>query len=135
MSIPAGDNGQFYSNGAMVVKKVFSNANYRVPYWKQDFGLLHPEDDTKPNYSGTGNALYNGYLGYQPTFQGDLLDYNATFGFKSEKNGWKQDASVTFGGNQQLYTVDGTVNQSLGAGSPIAFKPGGFRVYQCYWQL
>lgn len=77
MSIPAGDNGQFYSNAAMVVKKVFSNANYRVPYWKQDFGLLHTEDDTKINYSGTGNALYNGYLGYQPTFQGDLLDYNA----------------------------------------------------------
>ena len=127
MSIPAGENGQFYSNAAMVVKKVFSNANYRVPYWKQDFGLLHTEDDSKPNYSGTGNALYNGYLGYQPSFQGDLVDYNATFGFKSEKNGWKHDASITFGGNQQLYTVDGTVNQSLGAGSPISFKPGGFR--------
>jgi iron complex outermembrane recepter protein len=127
MSIPAGENGQFYSNGAMVVKKVFSNANYRVPYWKQDFGLLHTEDDTKPNYSGTGNALYNGYLGYQPTFQGDLVDYNATFGFKSEKNGWKQDISLTFGGNQQLYTVDGTVNQDLKAASPISFKPGGFK--------
>lgn len=127
MSIPANENGQFYSNGAMVVKKVFSNANYRVPYWKQDYGLLHTEDDSKPNYTGTGNPLYNGYLGYQPTFQGDLLDYNATFGFKSEKSGWKQDISLTIGGNQQLYTVDGTLNQSLGAASPIAFKPGGFR--------
>jgi iron complex outermembrane receptor protein len=127
MSIPTGENSQFYSNAAMVVKKVFSFANYRVPYWKQDYGLLHTENDNLPNYSGTGDPLYNGYLGYQPTFNGDLLDYNATFGFKSEKNGWKQDVSLTIGGNQQLYTVSGTLNQSLGAASPISFKPGGFR--------
>ena len=79
------------------------------------------------NYTGTGNPLYNGYLGYQPSFEGDLIDYNATFGFKSEKNGWNQDISLTFGGNQQLYSVNNTLNQSLGAASPIAFKPGGFR--------
>ena len=127
LSVPAGENGQFYSNAALVAKKVFSNANFRVPYWKQDFGLLHTEDDSKPNYSGTGDPLYNGYLGYQPTFNGDLIDYNATFGFKSEKSGWKQDVSLTFGGNQQLYSVDNTLNFSIGAPSPISFKPGGFR--------
>lgn len=126
MSIPTGENSQFYSNAAMVVKKVFSFANFRVPYWEQDYGLLHTENDNLPNYTGTGNPLYNGYLGYQPTFDGDLLDYNATFGFKSVKNGWNQDVSLTFGGNQQLYTVDGTLNQSLQAASPISFKPGGF---------
>jgi iron complex outermembrane receptor protein len=55
-----------------------------------------------------------------------LLDYNATFGFKNVKNGWTQDVAVTFGGNQQLYTVENTVNRSLGAASPTSFKPGGF---------
>ncbi|MEO8414175.1 MAG: TonB-dependent receptor [Ginsengibacter sp.] len=127
LSVPSGENGQFYSNGALVAKKVFSNANFRVPYWKQDLGLLHTTDHNKPNYTGTGDALYDGYLGYQPTFNGDLVDYNATFGFKSEKSGWKQDISITFGGNQQLYAVDNTLNFSLGAASPISFKPGGFR--------
>ncbi len=126
MAVPVGENGQFYSNAALVVKKVFSNANYRVPYWKQDLGLLHTENDNLPNYTGTGNPLYNGYLGYQPTFNGDLVDYNGTFGFKSDKGGWKQDVSFTFGGNQQLYSVDNTLNFSLGSSSPISFKPGGF---------
>ena len=55
-----------------------------------------------------------------------MIDYNATIGIKSDKNGWKQDVSFTMGGNQQLYTVENTVNASLGTRSPISFKPGGF---------
>ena len=35
--------------------------------------------------------------------------------------------SFTVGGNQQLYTVENTVNRTLGAASPTAFKPGGYR--------
>ena len=33
---------------------------------------------------------------------------------------------MTFGGNRQLYTVENTVNASLGTASPTYFKPGGF---------
>lgn len=113
LGVPMGEYGQFYSNAAFVAKRVLSNANYRVPYWKQDYGLLHAAGTT--------------YIGYQPTFEGELEDYNATFGVKNEKNGWRQDVSVTFGGNQQIYSVDNTVNHSLKAASPTSFKPGGFR--------
>ncbi len=113
LGVPVGENGQFYSNAAFVSKKVISNANYRTPYWKQDYGLLHAAGTT--------------YIGYQPTFEGDLIDYNATFGMKNEKSGWKNDVSVTFGGNQQIYSVDNTVNHDLKAASPTSFKPGGFR--------
>ena len=113
LGVPMGENGMFYSNGAMVSKKAISNANYRTPYWREDFGLLHPAGTT--------------YIGYQPTFEGDLLDYNATIGFKNENNGWKHDVSFTMGGNQQLYSVENTLNRTLGAASPTSFKPGGFR--------
>ena len=112
LGVPIGENGLLYSNAAFVAKKVFSNANYRVPYWKQDYGLLHP--------AGTE------YIGYEPSFNGDLTDYNATIGFKNEINGWKQDISLTIGGNQQLYSVNNTVNHTLMAASPISFKPGGY---------
>ncbi len=111
LGVPLG-NGQFYSNGALVVKKAKSNANYRTPYWRSDLGLLHAAGTT--------------YIGYQPTFEGDLIDYNATLGFKNDINGWKQDVSFTLGGNQQLYSVENTLNRSLGTASPISFKPGGF---------
>lgn len=83
------------------------------------------------NLFAGGNAA--NYMGYVPTFEGDLNDYNATLGYKSVKNGWNTDASITTGGNSQLYTVsnsqnrskDGSGNFIYGAATPITFKPGG----------
>lgn len=131
-AIPIGETGQFYGNAAFVSKKVLSNANYRVPYWKVDYGLLHTTDPNGVNYTGdptlnaNGVELYKGYMGYMPTFEGDLKDYNSTLGVRNETNGWHHDASITVGGNEQLYTVNNTVNHSLGAKGPTSYKPGGF---------
>jgi iron complex outermembrane receptor protein len=112
-AIPLSEQSEFYFNAAYIYKRVNSFANYRTPYWRTtDFGLLH--DAGSP------------YLGYGPTFEGDLKDYNATLGFRSASNGWKTDISFTTGGNNQLYTVNNTINSGLGASSPISFKPGGF---------
>lgn len=130
--IPMGEKGQLYGNAAFVTKKVMSNANYRTPYWKVDYGLLHVTDASKPNYTGdptlngNGVELYKGYVGYMPTFEGDLVDYNGTIGVKNESNGWNHDVSFTVGGNQQLYSVNNTVNHSLMQNSPTNFKPGGY---------
>jgi len=127
LGLPVGETGMFYSNAALVFKKAYSHANFRPPYWREDAGLLHKRIPGAPNYTGGNDPLYEGYLGYLPTFDGDLLDYNATIGFTNTREGWKHDVSVTFGGNQQLYTVENTVNRSLGTTSPTYFKPGGFR--------
>ncbi|MEO6038462.1 MAG: TonB-dependent receptor, partial [Saprospiraceae bacterium] len=133
--IPVGQNALVYANAAYVSKKVMSFANFRTPYWRQDRGLLHSvTDNGGKNYITaatlafpTDNVdLYKGYLGYVPTFEGDLTDYNATIGAKNENNGWKSDLSLTVGGNKQLYTVDNTVNRTLGTASPTRFKPGGY---------
>lgn len=112
--IPLDDgNSEVYFNTAYVYKKVNSYANYRTPYWRPtDYGLLTPSGQP--------------YIGYQPTFEGDLNDYNGTLGFRSDKNGWKSDLSLTVGGNRQLYTVNNSVNRSLGTASPISFRPGGY---------
>ncbi len=143
LGVPVGENGLFYSNAAYTFKKVNSNANYRTPYWRIDEVLLHAPIANAPDYTGSsygapGSQLekdfeadkaagkYKGYIGYEPTFNGDLTDYNATAGFKNEVNGWKQDISITIGGNQQLYSVINTVNRTLLKASPTAFKPGGY---------
>jgi iron complex outermembrane recepter protein len=107
-------NTKIYANAAYVYKRVNSFANYRAPYWiTTDFGLLTPPGQE--------------YVGYVPTFDGDLNDYNGTIGFVNEKNGWKTDVSFTTGGNSQVYNVVNTYNRSLGAASPIEFKPGGYK--------
>jgi iron complex outermembrane receptor protein len=145
-AIPVGENSEVYGNAAYVYRKTQSNANYRQPYWRIDQGLLHTRipgapDYTHNDYEGGPNGaavqaafvadkaagLYQGYIGYQPSFEGDLNDYNGTIGFRSsDVGGWKQDMSLTVGGNKMLFTVNNTVNRALVKSSPISFKPGGF---------
>lgn len=145
-SIPVGENSEIYANAAYVYRKTLSNANYRQPYWRIDQGLLHTRIPGAPDYTGddyTGGpngaavqaafaadkaaGLYEGYIGYQPSFDGDLSDYNGTIGLRSQNlGGWKQDMSLTVGGNKMLFTVNNTVNRALVKNSPISFKPGGF---------
>ncbi|RYC67047.1 MULTISPECIES: TonB-dependent receptor [Spirosoma] len=130
------DNLQLYGNGAFIAKRVESFANYRTPYWRQDRGLLHSvTDNGGKNYLTQATLafptqdnvdMYRGYIGYVPTFEGDMIDYNATLGVKGETNGWKHDVSLTTGYNSQVYTVDNTVNRTLGKASPTRFKPGGY---------
>lgn len=135
---------ELYYNAAYTYKKVNSFANYRTPYW---MSIKNPfENPSIPNWRIStayptylkdffGNGTLASYKGYQPTFTGDLTDYNASLGFKSIKNGWNADASITIGGNSQIYTLDNTQNRSplkdsngnpiYQENSPISFQPGG----------
>ncbi|UZO79697.1 TonB-dependent receptor [Aquimarina sp. ERC-38] len=99
------DATEVYVNAAYVYKKVNSFANYRTPYWRteEDFPYLA---DFFPN--GPGGS----YIGYLPTFEGDLNDYNGTIGFITERNNWRYDVSYTTGGNSQSYKVNNTHNRS-----------------------
>jgi iron complex outermembrane receptor protein len=126
------EHTQFYYNAAYIYKKVNSFANYRTPYWKPL--TTYPQLLT---LFGDGSNPES-YQGYVPTFEGNLNDYNATIGFKSKLNGWNTDASLTTGGNQQLYNIDNSANLTrttapnvtpivflYGADTPISFKAGG----------
>ena len=124
------DRITFYANAAYIYKKVNSFANYRTPYWRTvtDFHYLQSFFPNGPNGQ---------YVGYLPTFDGDLNDYNATAGLKLKNNGWTTDLSFTVGGNSQVYTVlnshnrsglqDNNGNNIYQENSPITFKPGGTR--------
>ena len=122
------EKSNLYFNAAYVYKKVNSFANYRTPYWRTLTSFPYLADFFPDGPNGS-------YVGYLPTFEGDLNDYNGTVGVKSEKNGWNTDLSVTVGGNQQLYTISNSHNRSditdsdgnniYKENSPITFKPGG----------
>lgn len=132
------DNTNLYTNVAYVYKKVNSFANYRVPYWRTytDFPYL-------ADFFGNGDSA--SYKGYLPTFDGDLIDYNATVGFNTNRNNWKIDASFTLGFNSQDYTVINSHNRSdfqdsngvfiYRENSPITFKPGGTTFSHQVWNV
>lgn len=122
------DNTNFYANGAYFYKKVNSFANYRTPYWRPVSAFPYLADFFPNGPKGS-------YVGYVPTFDGDLVDYNATLGLQSKKNKWNFDVSYTLGFNSQDYNVFNSHNRSdfvdaNGAhiyqeNSPINFNPGG----------
>jgi len=103
--VDVADNTNVYFNAAYIYKKVNSFANYRTPYWRTltDYPYL-------ADFFGDGTP--QSYVGYVPTFDGDLNDYNATIGFKTMKNDWSADVSLTLGGNRQTYNVRNTHNRN-----------------------
>lgn len=106
------EKSEFYFNAAYVYKNVNSFANYRTPYWKSVVSEPYLADLFPANVPG-------GFDGYVPTFEGVLNDYNATAGFKAEKDGWNTDISVTFGGNEQTYAVNNSHNSSYTLTDPV----------------
>jgi iron complex outermembrane receptor protein len=124
-----GESSQLYANAAYVYKKVNSFANYRTPYWRTEAAFPYLADFFPNGDNGE-------YIGYVPTFDGDLNDYNGTIGVRNETNGWITDVSFTVGGNKQTYYVTNSHNRSTvlnedGAtfkyqqNSPLAFDVGG----------
>ncbi|MFK7946446.1 MAG: TonB-dependent receptor [Saprospiraceae bacterium] len=122
------ENSELYANAAYVYKKVNSFANYRTPYWRTEAAFPYLADFFPNGPNGE-------YVGYVPTFDGDLNDYNGTVGVRNSTNGWISDASFTVGGNRQTYIVSNSHNRSnvLNAdgtnkyqeNSPLVFDVGG----------
>jgi iron complex outermembrane recepter protein len=122
------EDTEIYGNAAYIYKKVNSFANYRTPYWRTLDGMPYLKDFFPNGPNGE-------YIGYVPTFDGDLNDYNGTIGWKTKRNGWNYDLSFTLGGNTQEYTVTNSQNRfgtknpdgtnKYRENSPIIFKPGG----------
>jgi iron complex outermembrane recepter protein len=119
-SNPFGDRAEFYTFGGVTDRSGKSFAYYRAPYWRRDVAdagfLTRPED----------------FKGYQPTFETKVKDYLAVSGLKfGLGENWNADASITYGANQVMYTVNNSVNRdylSDTGTSPTTFYPGGYRL-------
>jgi len=121
---------EIYGDAAYIYKRVNSFANYRTPYWRTEEAFPYLADFFPDGPNGE-------YIGYVPTFEGLLNDYNGTLGFRTEKDGWIADLSFTIGGNQQTYKVNNSHNRNntlnpdgtftYRENSPITFDPGGTR--------
>lgn len=63
--------------------------------------------------------------GFTPQFSGTITDASAYLGFTKElQSGWAIDGSVSVGYSDIAYTLNQTVNPSLGPASPVSFSPG-----------
>ncbi|MFQ5651766.1 MAG: TonB-dependent receptor domain-containing protein [bacterium] len=68
--------------------------------------------------------------GFQPETQSNILDKSLVVGLRGPLKGWHVDLSNTFGSNRFDFTVNNTVNASMGAESPTSFEAGGHEFSQ-----
>jgi len=68
--------------------------------------------------------------GFDPLIKSNINDLSVANGVKVKLGKWDWDLSNMCGYNKFIYTVDKTLNTSLGAVSPTSFKAGGFKLLQ-----
>ena len=124
---PVGDNAEFYMTHGYSERWNRSFAYYRFPGWRRDVasaGFLNTDT------VGLDSDGYSDFVGYHPTFEGDIKDFFNVVGVDFDlANGWNLDLSVTHGKNSIFYTVNRSVNRNYLAEhgwSPTTFKPGGY---------
>jgi iron complex outermembrane receptor protein len=64
--------------------------------------------------------------GFLPFISPDVTDYSAAYGVRWELGEWDMDSSLVYGKNKMEFTIENTLNRSLGVDSPTVFDAGGF---------
>lgn len=64
--------------------------------------------------------------GFLPIIAPDVTDISAAAGYEWDQGDWSFDASVVYGFNEMEFTIENTVNRSIGPSSKTEFDAGGF---------
>ncbi len=64
--------------------------------------------------------------GFLPIIAPDVTDFSAAFGVNWAWGDWAMDSSLVWGRNDMEFTIENTLNRSLGPASKTVFDAGGF---------
>ena len=64
--------------------------------------------------------------GYLPIIAPTVTDYSAAYGVRWRLGEWDMDCSLSYGYNEMEFTIENTLNRSLGPSSKTVFDAGGF---------
>lgn len=127
---------RFYGDALMKNFSVFYNAQAEISPKVQFYsfaGLSNRDGNAYAftRYADSERNIPSIYPnGFDPQIISDIQDYSVSAGFKFDLNQWKLDLNNTYGFNKFHYSVDKTLNTSLGAASPTHFDAGGFQLGQ-----
>jgi iron complex outermembrane receptor protein len=68
--------------------------------------------------------------GFLPLIQPDIVDFSAAGGVEWNWGEWAMDTSLVYGSNEMDFTIENTLNASIGASSATEFDAGGFEYSQ-----
>jgi iron complex outermembrane recepter protein len=73
--------------------------------------------------------------GFLPIIAPDVTDLSAAYGVRWDQGEWAMDSSLVYGRNEMDFTIENTLNRSLGAQSKTEFDAGGFQYDQLVLNL
>ncbi len=68
--------------------------------------------------------------GFLPIIAPDVTDTSSAIGYEWDSGDWSFDASLVYGFNEMEFTIENTVNRSIGPASKTEFDAGGFNYGQ-----
>ena len=100
-------------------------------YQKRDArsaGFVRPAQDAR-------NILSIYPDGFLPIIAPEVDDFSATGGMTWSMGDWEMDTSLGYGKNKMSFTIDNTLNRSIGPSSKTSFQAGGFSYDQLVFNL
>ena len=73
--------------------------------------------------------------GFLPLISPDVDDFSAAFGYEWDWGEWQLDTSLVYGSNKMAFTIENTLNRSLGPASKTSFDAGGYKYNQWVYNL
>jgi len=121
----------FFNSGYEIsnTMRLYAFGNYSDSEGDGGFFYRYPGNGTIENIRLEDGSLYSPLEkfpgGFTPRFTGEIEDISILAGLEGEfANEMTYDISARFGSNEISYTLDNTINPSLGPDSPTSFKPG-----------
>jgi iron complex outermembrane receptor protein len=121
----------WYGEPEMQQSTVFLNAGYDLGDAKIYGWLSYQDRDAKSagffrrslDDRNVPQIYPNGFL---PIIAPKVTDYSGAFGTTWKLGEWDMDSSIVYGRNKMDFTIENTLNRSLGAASKTSFDAGGF---------
>jgi iron complex outermembrane receptor protein len=122
----------WYGEPELNEKTLFVNAGYDLPdgasiygwaSWQdrdaRSAGFYRPAQDAR-------NVIEIYPDGFLPIIAPEVTDGSAAGGIRWKLGEWDMDSSIVYGRNKMQFTVENSLNRSLGPASPTTFDAGGF---------
>jgi iron complex outermembrane receptor protein len=109
--------------------RLYAFGNYSASEGDGSFYYRYPGNGTIENIRLEDGSLYSPLEkfpgGFTPRFTGEITDFSLVGGLEGEfANEMTYDFSARYGSNKIEYTLENTINPSMGPDSPTKFHPG-----------
>ncbi|MEH6487331.1 TonB-dependent receptor [Hyphomonas oceanitis] len=120
---------------------VFANAGYDLTNGVELYGWASYQNRDTSSAGFYRRALDSRNVieiypnGFLPLISPETTDASVAGGARFEAAGWDMDASVVYGSNEMQFTIENTLNASIGPSSKTSFDAGGFKYSQVVGNL